>query len=62
MVINPFVHGPKVENDSNPLGKIVSMSTIFNNIFSLMLKCMIDFGGLGLEELGRKLVNKGCDM
>jgi hypothetical protein len=28
----------------------------------LMLKCMIDFGGLGLEELGRKLVNKGCDM
>jgi hypothetical protein len=47
MGINPFVHGPKVENDSNPLGKIVNVSINFYDIFSLMLKCMIDFGGLG---------------
>jgi len=40
--------------------KTISQSTIFNNIFSLVLKCMINFRGLRLEELGKKLVN-GCD-
>jgi hypothetical protein len=40
--------------------KTIIQSTIFNNIFSLVLKCMINFRGLGLEELGKKLVN-GCD-
>ncbi len=29
--------------------------------FSLVLKCMINFGGVKLEELGKKLVNMGCD-
>ncbi len=39
----------------------ISLSTTFDNIFSLMVKCMLDFGGLGVEELARKLVNIGCD-
>jgi len=29
----------------------VSLSATSNNIFSLMVKCMLDFGGLGVEEL-----------
>jgi hypothetical protein len=33
----------------------------FDNIFGLMLKCFIDFGGLGLEGLVGKLVNIDCD-
>jgi hypothetical protein len=27
-----------------------------------MFKCMLDFGGLVVEELVGKLVNIGCDM
>jgi hypothetical protein len=38
----------------------ISQFAIFNNIFSLVLKCMINFKGLRLEELGKKLV-KDCD-
>jgi hypothetical protein len=37
------------------------LSTTFDNIFSLMVKCMLDFGGLGVEELVWKLVNIHCD-
>jgi hypothetical protein len=37
------------------------MPYTFNNIFSLMVKSFQDFGGLGLEHLGRKMVNMGCD-
>jgi len=40
--------------------EIISQSAISNNIFSLVLKCMINFGGLRLEEFGKNLVN-GCD-
>jgi hypothetical protein len=34
----------------------ISQYAIFNNIFSLMLKCIINFWGLRLEELGKQLV------
>ncbi len=27
----------------------------------MILKCLLEFGGLGLEELRKKLVNMGCD-
>jgi len=33
----------------------------FDNIFALMFEACLDFGGLGLEELGAKLVGMGCD-
>jgi hypothetical protein len=39
----------------------LSLSATFDNIFSLMVKCMLDFGGLGVKKLARKLVNIGCD-
>ncbi len=35
--------------------------TTFDNIFGLMLKCLINFGGLGLKDLVGKLINIGCD-
>jgi hypothetical protein len=38
----------------------ISQFAIFNNFFSLMLKCIINSWGLGLEELGKQLVNS-CD-
>jgi len=41
--------------------EIVSLSTTSDNIFSLMVKCMLDFGGLRVEELAEKLVSSGCD-
>ncbi len=34
---------------------------VSNNHFSLMLKCLFEFGGLGLGELVGKLVSMGCD-
>jgi hypothetical protein len=39
----------------------VSMSTTSNNIFVFMLKCLLEFGGLRLEELCEKLVNIRCN-
>lgn len=39
----------------------VGMFATIDNVFVLMLKCIIEFGGLGLEDLGLKLVNLGCD-
>ncbi len=38
------------------------MSTTSDNIFVLMLKCLLEFGGLRMEELGEKLVNIGCNV
>jgi hypothetical protein len=32
-----------------------------NNIFGLMVNGLLKFGGLGLEELARKLVSMGCN-
>ncbi len=32
-----------------------------NNVFNLMVKALLNFGGLRLQELGTKLVNMGCD-
>jgi hypothetical protein len=37
------------------------MSSTFDNIFSLMVRSLQDFGGLGLKDLGGKMVNLGCD-
>jgi hypothetical protein len=37
------------------------MSTTSDNIFSLMLKCLVEYGGLKLEELVGKLVSIKCD-
>jgi hypothetical protein len=31
--------------------EVVSLSAASDNIFYLMVKCMLDFGGLGVEEL-----------
>jgi hypothetical protein len=39
----------------------IHVSDTSNNIFSLMLKCLDEFGGLRLEEWGGKLVSVGCD-
>jgi hypothetical protein len=39
----------------------VSLCAISDNIFKFMVKCMLDFGGLGVEELVGKLVNIGYD-
>ncbi len=39
----------------------IGISNTSNNHFSLMLKCLFEFGGLGLGELVGKLVNMGCD-
>jgi hypothetical protein len=41
--------------------KILGVFNTSNIIFSLMLKFLFKFGGFGLEELGGKLVNMGCD-
>jgi hypothetical protein len=39
--------------------EVISLSTTSDNIFYLMVKCMLDFGGLGVEELVGKLANIG---
>ncbi len=62
MVVNPFVCGAKWR--CIPILQCVeaiSLSTIFDNNFSLMVKCMLDFDGLGVEKLVGKLVNISCD-
>ncbi len=38
----------------------VGMLVTFDNIFSLMLKCLVEYGGLRLEELVSKLVTIKC--
>jgi hypothetical protein len=37
------------------------MFATFDNIFVLMLKCLINFGGLGLKDLVGKSINIGCN-
>jgi len=39
----------------------MGMFATSNNIFGLLLKCLIDFGGLGSKSLIGKLVSIGCD-
>ncbi len=39
----------------------VSLFATSYNIFSSMVKCMLDFDGLGVEEIVGKLVSIGCD-
>jgi hypothetical protein len=39
----------------------MDMSTTFDNIFSLMLKSLVEYGGLRLDELVGKLINNGCN-
>jgi len=39
----------------------ISLFVTSDNFFSLVVKCMLDFCGLKVEELARKLVNIGCD-
>jgi hypothetical protein len=39
----------------------MGMSTTSNNIFSLMFKYLVEYGGLGLEKLVGKLINIRCD-
>jgi hypothetical protein len=39
----------------------ISLFATSDDIFYLMVKCMLDFGGLGVEEQARKLVSIGCD-
>jgi hypothetical protein len=41
--------------------EVVSLFATFDNILSLMVKCMLDFGGLEVKKLVRKLVSIGCD-
>ncbi len=44
-----------------PIILCVETIGVSNNHFSLMLKCLFEFGGLGLGELVGKLVSMGCD-
>ncbi len=39
----------------------IGVSITSNNIFALVFKILLDFGGLGLEKLRGMLVNMGCD-
>ncbi len=39
----------------------INMFATSNNIFVFMLKCLLEFGGLRLEEFCEKLVNIGCN-
>ncbi len=41
--------------------EIVRIYAAFNNVFGLMVKNLLNFGGLRLEELGAKLINMGYD-
>lgn len=62
MDIHNLVYGSSMEKD--PVLLFVETIHVFdtsNNIFSLMLKCLDEFGGLSLEEWGGKLVSVGCD-
>jgi hypothetical protein len=41
--------------------QLMGMLATTDNIFSLMLKCLVEYGGLGLEELVGKLISIKCD-
>ncbi len=40
---------------------MMGMSVTSVNISSLMLKCLVEYGGLGLEKLVGKLINIKCN-
>jgi hypothetical protein len=40
---------------------VETIGVLADNIFVLMVETCLDFGGLGFEELGAKIVNMGCD-
>jgi hypothetical protein len=62
MVVKPIICGPSLEEDPHLFCvKIVSVFSDINGVFNLMVKALLDFGGLRLQELGTKLVNMGCD-
>jgi hypothetical protein len=42
--------------------EIVGFFATSNNVFGLMVKSLLNFGGLRLEELGSKLVNMSYDI
>jgi hypothetical protein len=51
-----------MEDHSDPFCvHTMGMLATSNNIFSLMLKCLVEYGGLRLEELVSKLFNIKCD-
>jgi hypothetical protein len=39
----------------------IGVSTTSYNIFGLLLKALVGFGGLKMEKLVEKVVNMGCD-
>jgi hypothetical protein len=41
--------------------EIVGISATSNNVFGLIVKNLLNFGGLKLDELGAKLINMGYD-
>lgn len=41
--------------------EIIGVSSTFDNVFRLMVKGLLEFGGLRFEELAGKLVNMKCD-
>jgi len=41
--------------------EITGISTTSDNVFRLMVKGLLEFGGLRFEELARKLVSMECD-
>jgi hypothetical protein len=41
--------------------EIVGFFDTSNNVFGLMVKNLLNFSGLRLEELGAKLINMGYD-
>jgi hypothetical protein len=41
--------------------QIMVMSATFDNIFYLMLKCLVEYGGSRLEELVGTLIGIKCD-
>jgi hypothetical protein len=57
MIINPFVVQKWKRIPNLLCFEIVGMFATFDIKNHLMLKCMIEFEGLWLEEWGRKLVN-----
>jgi hypothetical protein len=62
MVVNPLVCGAWMEEIMILLCvEITRVSTTSNNVFRLMVKGLLEFGGLRFEELAGKLVNMDCD-
>ncbi len=41
--------------------KKVDVQGTTNNVFQLMLRCLDSFAGVGVKDLGLKLISMGCD-